>query len=176
MSEHKPLDNKQMIHIGCEVVALMGLAFYFSGKNKTLQTHIEELSQKIEEQDDKIQKLEEMVKNMNNNFSMAFNQLNNQVNNQLNNQVNQKVSKQPHVKIVKSSDSTRAFPPNHTVKQDISSFINSPEPVSDKPVSQSPVSQSPVSQSPLEPIREEEDNDADIEEELSELENTQNQV
>lgn len=54
----KLLENKQLIHIASEVVVLLGLTFYFSSKNKKLMGHIEELAQKIESQEDQIQKLE----------------------------------------------------------------------------------------------------------------------
>jgi hypothetical protein len=47
-----------MIHIASEVVVLLGMTFYFSSKNKALQGHIENLSQRLEEQEDRIQKLE----------------------------------------------------------------------------------------------------------------------
>ena len=52
------LDTKQIIHIVSEIVVLIGLTFYFSSKNKKIQGHIEQLSQRLEEQEDKIQKLE----------------------------------------------------------------------------------------------------------------------
>lgn len=55
----KFIDNKQMIHIACEVVVLLGVTFYFSSKNKRLMSHIEELAQTIEQQEDRIQKLEQ---------------------------------------------------------------------------------------------------------------------
>lgn len=57
-AEVKLFDNKQLLHIGAEVVVLLGLTFYFSSKNKKLVEHIENLSQRMEEQEDKIQKLE----------------------------------------------------------------------------------------------------------------------
>ena len=44
----KILENKQIIHIATEIVALMGIIFYFSSKNKKLLAHIEDLSQKHE--------------------------------------------------------------------------------------------------------------------------------
>ena len=53
------LDNKQLIHIASEVVVITGLVFYFSSKNRKLMEHIEELAQKVEEQEDHIQKLEQ---------------------------------------------------------------------------------------------------------------------
>ena len=57
----KILENKQIIHIATEIVALMGIIFYFSSKNKKLLSHIEDLSQRLEEQEDLIQKHEKMM-------------------------------------------------------------------------------------------------------------------
>lgn len=62
MSETKLLDNKQLVHIVCEGVILLGMAYYFSSKNKQLSTQIEELSQRLEDQEDKFQKA---LENMN---------------------------------------------------------------------------------------------------------------
>ena len=59
----KLFDNKQqMIHIASEVVALLGISFYFSSKNATLQKHIEALSSHIEDQDSRIEVLEGKLK------------------------------------------------------------------------------------------------------------------
>jgi len=58
------MENKQMIHIASEIVALVGLTFYFNQKNKKLLGHIENLAQKIEEQEDLIQKHEHVIKKM----------------------------------------------------------------------------------------------------------------
>jgi hypothetical protein len=55
------MENKQIIHIASEVVVLCGLTFYFSSKNKKLMGHIEELAQRLEEQEDHIQKLEQLA-------------------------------------------------------------------------------------------------------------------
>ena len=60
------LNNKQAIHIAAEVVVLTGLTFYFSSKNRRLLEHVEDLAQKLEDQEDKIQKLERIVNNMGN--------------------------------------------------------------------------------------------------------------
>jgi len=59
-------DNKQLIHIGAEVVVLTGLTFYFSSKNRKLMEHVEELAHKLEEQEDHIQKLEGVINNLGN--------------------------------------------------------------------------------------------------------------
>ena len=53
------LDNKQIIHIAAELVVLTGLTFYFSSKNGKLKECIEDLAQRLEEQENRIQKLEQ---------------------------------------------------------------------------------------------------------------------
>jgi hypothetical protein len=53
--------NKDFIHIGVEILALVGVCYYVSNKNKTLTSNIEELSQRLEEQEDQIQKLDTKV-------------------------------------------------------------------------------------------------------------------
>ena len=58
------MENKQMIHIASEIVALVGLTFYFNQKNNKLLRHIENLAQKIEEQEDLLQKHENVIKKM----------------------------------------------------------------------------------------------------------------
>jgi hypothetical protein len=59
----KLLDNKPlMIHIVSEVAVIVGLTFYFNQKNKKLMAHIEDLSQRIEEQEDLLQKHEQIIK------------------------------------------------------------------------------------------------------------------
>ena len=58
------MENKQIIHIALEIIALIGLTFYFNQKNKKLLSHIENLAQKIEEQEDLLQKHEQAIKKM----------------------------------------------------------------------------------------------------------------
>lgn len=58
-------DNKQMVHIVSEVVVLLGITLYFSSKNKKLMNHIEELAQRLEQQDDRLQSLENSQKQNN---------------------------------------------------------------------------------------------------------------
>jgi hypothetical protein len=56
-------DNKQMmVHIISEVVVLVGITFYFNQKNKKLMAHIEDLAQRVEEQEDLLQKHEQIIK------------------------------------------------------------------------------------------------------------------
>lgn len=63
-TKSKIFDNKQMIHIGAELVVLTGLTFYFSSKNRKLMEHIEDLSQRLEEQEDQIQKIQGALNNL----------------------------------------------------------------------------------------------------------------
>ena len=58
------LENKQMVHIVSEVIVLIGLTFYFNQKNKKLMNHIEDLAQRIEEQEDLLQKHENIIKKL----------------------------------------------------------------------------------------------------------------
>jgi hypothetical protein len=60
----KLFENKQIIHIASEFVVLTGLTFYFSSKNKKLLEHIEDLSQRLEEQEDIIQKHDNSIKEL----------------------------------------------------------------------------------------------------------------
>jgi hypothetical protein len=61
----KLMENKQqMIHIASEIIVLIGLTFYFNQKNKKLLGHIEDLAQRIEEQEDILQKHEQMLQKL----------------------------------------------------------------------------------------------------------------
>lgn len=60
----KLLENKQVIHVATEIVVLIGIMFYFSSKNKKLVSHIEDLSQRLEDQEDLIQKHEQVIKQL----------------------------------------------------------------------------------------------------------------
>jgi len=51
-----------MVHIISEVVVLVGLTFYFNQKNKKLMAHIEDLAQRVEEQEDLLQKHDRIIK------------------------------------------------------------------------------------------------------------------
>lgn len=53
-----------MVHIVSEVVVLVGLTFYFNQKNKKLMAHIEDLAQRIEEQEDLLQKHDQIIKQL----------------------------------------------------------------------------------------------------------------
>ena len=60
----KILDNKQIIHIATEAVIIIGIIIYFSSKNKKLYSHIEDLSKRLEDQEEIIQKHELIIKQL----------------------------------------------------------------------------------------------------------------
>ena len=60
----KLLENKQIIHIVTEIITVIVIIFYFSSKNRKLLGHIEDLSQRLEEQEDIIQKHELIIKQL----------------------------------------------------------------------------------------------------------------
>jgi hypothetical protein len=60
----KLLENKQMVHIASEIVVLLGLTFYFNQKNKKMMGHIEDLAQRVEEQEDLLQKHEQIIRKL----------------------------------------------------------------------------------------------------------------
>lgn len=70
------LENKQLVHIASEIIVLIGLTFYFSSKNKKLLSHIEGLSQRLEDQEDRIQKLEDSKASMEQTIKQLENNLN----------------------------------------------------------------------------------------------------
>ena len=83
----KLLEKKDIIHITTEIVVLIGITFYFSSKNKKLLDHIEDLSKRIEEQEDIVQKHEKIIMQLVQN-------INNQNNQNINNQNNQNINNQ----------------------------------------------------------------------------------
>ena len=58
----KLMENKHMIHVLSEIAAMLGITFYFSKQNKKLKGYIEDVAQRMEEQEDLIQRHEEMLK------------------------------------------------------------------------------------------------------------------
>lgn len=60
----KFLENKQLVHIASEVVILLGLTFYFNQQNKKLKGYIEDLVQRVEEQEDLLQKHEQIIRKL----------------------------------------------------------------------------------------------------------------
>ena len=77
----KIFENKTMlIHIAAEFIVIIGLSFYFSQKNKKLMGHINDLIQRIEDQEDMLQKHEQLIINLNN----AINDINAKLSNNKN--------------------------------------------------------------------------------------------
>jgi hypothetical protein len=77
----KIFENKTtLIHIASEIIVIIGISFYFSQKNKKLMGHINDLIQRIEDQEDIIQKHEQLINNLNN----AINDINGKISNNKN--------------------------------------------------------------------------------------------
>ena len=60
----KLIENKQIIHIVTEVAIIAGVIFLFSSKNKKLLEHIENLSKRLDEQNELIQKHEQIIRQL----------------------------------------------------------------------------------------------------------------
>jgi hypothetical protein len=61
----KFMDNKQqLIHYATEILVLTGLVVYFSKKNKSMMNYIEDISQRLEDQEETIQKHEQLIKGL----------------------------------------------------------------------------------------------------------------
>jgi len=58
------MENKQLVHIASEVVIAIGLTFYFNQQNKKLKGYIEDLVQRVEEQEDLLQKHEQIIRKL----------------------------------------------------------------------------------------------------------------
>ena len=57
-------ENKQIIHIASEILVLVCVVIYNNQKHKKLLKHIEDLVQRVEDQEDIIQKHEEVIKKL----------------------------------------------------------------------------------------------------------------
>jgi hypothetical protein len=55
------VNKQQMIHMAAEVVILLGVIIYFNQKNRKLSNQIEDLIQRVEEQEDIIQKHDQLI-------------------------------------------------------------------------------------------------------------------
>ena len=78
----KLLDNKQIIHIVSEIFVIAGITIYFSSQNKKLLNHINDLTQRIDDQEEviqthekKIAQLVSLVENSTNNFPKTTTQI-----------------------------------------------------------------------------------------------------
>ncbi len=57
----KLFENKNILHITVEVIILISIVLYFSQKTKKIAQHINDLMHRIEEQDDMLQRHEELL-------------------------------------------------------------------------------------------------------------------
>ena len=60
----KLIENKHIIHIMSEIAVLLGITFYFNQQNQKLKSCIEDLTQRMEEQEDTLKRQEEMIKSL----------------------------------------------------------------------------------------------------------------
>jgi hypothetical protein len=118
------LENKQIIHVASEIVVLTGLTFYFSQKNKKLTGHIEDLAERIEEQEDLLQKHEQVIRKL-----VEF--VNQQKNTQSNNQPTSPTSLRPSTNFKKSKKPKRNKRDKH--KEHVSPPLSPPLPVKQEP-------------------------------------------
>ena len=58
------MENKHIIHIISEIVVLFGITFYFNQQNQKLKSYIEDLAQRMEEQEDALKRQEEIIKSL----------------------------------------------------------------------------------------------------------------
>ena len=60
----KLLEHKHLIHIACEIVVATGIILHNNQKCKKLMKHIEDLIQRVEDQEDMIKKHEEVIQHL----------------------------------------------------------------------------------------------------------------
>jgi hypothetical protein len=60
----KLLENQRIVHIVSEFVILISLIYYFNQKHKKLLSYIEDLVQRVEEQEDILQKHDQILKSL----------------------------------------------------------------------------------------------------------------
>jgi len=141
----KMMENKQMIHIASEIIVLGGLIYYFNQKNKKLLSHIQDLSRKIEDQEGILQNHEEIIRKMSEFITQQKNTI--------------EKSKKIPVKEIRTITPKKSEP----IKV---SFKKNPSPIKNKIVKRV----EEISSSEEEEEEEESDLDAELEEELQELE------
>ena len=69
--------NPQILHITCEIIVLCTLIFWISSGKKKLSLQIEKLLLRLEEQEEKIQKMEIILEQMNVNHKLVDKKVNN---------------------------------------------------------------------------------------------------
>ena len=187
----KLIENKHIIHIASEIIVLLGLTFYFNQKNKKIMGHIQDLSQRIEEQEDLLQKHEQVIKKLVDFISKQSESTNN---------IHQHVSS-PNIQIKKHplvvttpTKEIHTKPPTLT-KTPPTKTPTTPTPTTTKTPDAAPISQKPEhSKVPFVPLpkkqiqsrieeidsedeedEEESDLDTELAEELGELEDSDNE-
>ena len=63
------MENKQIIHIASEIIVLIAVIYYFNGKNKKLLRHIEDLAQRIEDQEELLEKNSKAIQELSDQIS-----------------------------------------------------------------------------------------------------------
>lgn len=58
------IENKQLIHVATEIVVGLSVTFYFNQQNKKLKSYIDDLFQRIEQQEEEIQKHTEIIEKL----------------------------------------------------------------------------------------------------------------
>ena len=58
------MENKNLLIVALQVILIIGLVIYFNKKNNTLLIHIQDLSQRVDEQEDLLQKHEDIIKKL----------------------------------------------------------------------------------------------------------------
>ena len=150
-----------MIHVVSEVVVLVGLTFYFNQKNKKLVAHIADLAQRVEEQEDLLQKHEQIIKQI-----VAYIS-------------KQQAASQHHSSV--SQPQVRRSPPTRRVKQSQKVLFKPPAKEDLPSSSRVRVSFASAPQTSIEVVddsnsEEEEDLDAELKEELSDLVETEDSL
>lgn len=69
--------NPQILHITCEIIVLCTLIFWISSGKKKLSLQVEKLLLRLEEQEEKIQRMEIILEQMNTNHKLVDKKVNN---------------------------------------------------------------------------------------------------
>jgi len=70
----KLFENKQIIHIATEIIVIGGLTFYFNQKHNKMVKQIDELKNVIEQQNLILQKHEQIIQTLVSNFNLSIKQ------------------------------------------------------------------------------------------------------
>ena len=183
----KLIENKHMIHIASEIIVLLGLTFYFNQKNKKIMSHIQDLSQRIEEQEDLLQKHEQVIKKLVDFISKQKSDSNNIIHQHVNSpniQIkNQNKKPSPVIPIPTKEIHTKPHVPTPTKEIHTKHLVATSTPLKPEPskVTVVPLARKPI-QSRIEEIEsedeedeEESDLDTELAEELGELEDSDNE-